>query len=71
MRPDSDPPRQDKSRYGKRRERRARPLDPTRLEELALAYVARFATSARKRTGDGEPYYASANHDNFYSVSHF
>lgn len=25
-----------------------KPLDPTRLEELALAYVARFATSAAK-----------------------
>ena len=31
-----------------RTERRARPLDPARLEELALAYVARFATSAVK-----------------------
>lgn len=31
-----------------RRERRARPLDPARLDELALAYVARFATSAGK-----------------------
>ena len=31
------------------RTRRApRPLDPARLEELALAYVARFATSAAK-----------------------
>lgn len=31
------------------RPRRApRPLDPARLEELALAYVARFATSAAK-----------------------
>lgn len=28
--------------------RKPRPLDPTRLEELALAYVARFATSAAK-----------------------
>jgi len=28
--------------------RQARPLDPRRLEELALAYVARFATSAAK-----------------------
>ena len=27
---------------------RRRPLDPARLEELALAYVARFATSAAK-----------------------
>jgi len=27
---------------------RARPLDPARLEALALAYVARFATSAAK-----------------------
>ena len=48
MRPDSDPQQRDKTRYGKRRERRARPLDPARLEELALAYVARFATSAGK-----------------------
>ncbi len=53
----------------KQRERRPpRPLDPARLEELALAYVARFATSAAKledylrrklRTsgweGEGEP----------------
>lgn len=28
--------------------RNPRPLDPARLEELALAYVARFATSAAK-----------------------
>lgn len=45
-----------------------RPLDPARLEELALAYVARFATTAAKLdrylarklrergwSGDGEP----------------
>jgi len=33
----------------RRRERRPpKPLDPVRLEELALAYVARFATSAGK-----------------------
>lgn len=31
-----------------RTRRRAKPLDRTRLEELALAYVARFATSAGK-----------------------
>lgn len=31
-----------------RRRRPARPLDPARLEELALAYVARFATSRAK-----------------------
>src|SRR6478735_8347806 len=31
-----------------RERRRSRPLDPTKLEELALAYVARFATSAAK-----------------------
>lgn len=31
-----------------RRPRAPRPLDPARLEELALAYVARFATSAGK-----------------------
>ena len=30
-----------------RRARSARPLDPARLEELALAYVARFATTAK------------------------
>ena len=29
-----------------RTRRKARPLGPARLEELALAYVARFATSA-------------------------
>lgn len=28
--------------------RRSRPIDPARLDELALAYVARFATSAAK-----------------------
>jgi regulatory protein len=31
--------------------RKARPLDAQRLEELALAYVARFATSAAKLEG--------------------
>jgi regulatory protein len=31
-----------------RERRRSRPLDPAKLEELALAYVARFATSAAK-----------------------
>lgn len=37
------------NRQGSRRSgRRARPLDSARLEELALAYVARFATSAAK-----------------------
>ena len=36
-------------RQTKRRERRPpKPLDETKLEELALAYVARFATSAGK-----------------------
>lgn len=36
----------------KRSERRpSRPLDPVRLEEMALAYVARFATSAAKLEG--------------------
>ena len=34
--------------HGKRRKRPPRPLDSARLEELALAYVARFATSAAK-----------------------
>lgn len=51
---------------------KARPLDAVRLEELALAYVARFATSAAKLErylarkirergwdGDGEPEIAS------------
>lgn len=31
--------------------RKIRPLDPARLEELALSYVARFATSAAKLEG--------------------
>ena len=31
-----------------RRSRAPKPLDPARLDELALAYVARFATSAAK-----------------------
>jgi regulatory protein len=35
-------------RRATRRQRRTRPLDAARLEELALAYVARFATSAAK-----------------------
>lgn len=35
-------------RYAPRGRRRAKPLDPARLDELALAYVARFATSAAK-----------------------
>lgn len=34
--------------HERRRRRPPRPLDATRLEELALAYVARFATSAAK-----------------------
>lgn len=39
-------------RMNKRSERRSpRPLDSARLEELALAYVARFATSAAKLEG--------------------
>lgn len=38
-----------KRKSARRRERRpAKPLDPARMEELALAYVARFATSANK-----------------------
>jgi regulatory protein len=42
-----DGPGEEDSRQ--RRERKApRPLSPARLEELALAYVARFATSAGK-----------------------
>lgn len=37
------------SRYpARRKKRKARPLDETVMEELALAYVARFATSAGK-----------------------
>ncbi|WP_454598398.1 regulatory protein RecX [Qipengyuania sp. SM2507] len=36
----------DRPRKAKRRQ--PRPLDPARLEELALAYVARFATTAGK-----------------------
>ncbi len=35
-------------RPNRRQERRPRPLDKARLEELALAYVARFATSAAR-----------------------
>jgi regulatory protein len=35
-------------RRGSRRERRARPLDQAALQELALNYVARFATSRAK-----------------------
>lgn len=42
------PPRQPRSPRGAPRE--VKPLDPPRLEELALAYVARFATSAGKLT---------------------
>lgn len=39
----------DPNRQGCKRERRPKkPLDSARLEELALAYVARFATSAAK-----------------------
>ena len=39
----------DRNRQAPRRERRLpKPLDAARLEELALAYVARFATSAAK-----------------------
>ena len=35
--------------YSRRRaKRKPRPLDPVRLEELALSYVARFATSSGK-----------------------
>lgn len=57
MRQEGDQPR--------RAVRKGKPLDPARLEELALAYVARFATSAgrlaaycqrklRERGWDGE-----------------
>jgi len=38
----------DTSHPAKRRKRPPKPLDSARLEELALAYVARFATSAAK-----------------------
>jgi len=54
--------------HGRRRQRPVKPLDSARLEELALGYVARFATSRarleaylrrklRERgwAGDGEP----------------
>lgn len=37
----------DRATFGRTR-RRAKPLDRTRLEELGVAYVARFATSAGK-----------------------
>ncbi|MBO6767594.1 MAG: RecX family transcriptional regulator [Erythrobacter sp.] len=37
----------ERATFGRTR-RRAKPLDRTRLEELAVAYVARFATSAGK-----------------------
>lgn len=37
-----------KRRPENRQKRLPKPLDPARLEELALAYVARFATSAAK-----------------------
>ena len=40
--------RDDANDSGVRERRRPRPLDATKLEELALAYVARFATSAAK-----------------------
>lgn len=36
------------SQVRKRQERRKRPLDAAKFEEMALAYVARFATSAAK-----------------------
>jgi len=36
---------------GERKRRAPKPLDERRLEELALAYVARFATSAAKLEG--------------------
>lgn len=40
------------AKMNKTRERRPpRPLDPARLEEMALAYVARFATSAARLEG--------------------
>lgn len=52
MRSDADHNRQGEStrrERGRRRERQPpKPLDAARLEELALAYVARFATSAAK-----------------------
>jgi regulatory protein len=37
--------------HERRRKRPPRPLDEARLEELALAYVARFATTAAKLEG--------------------
>ncbi|MFM5923330.1 MAG: regulatory protein RecX [Novosphingobium sp.] len=39
------------SRPNSRPRRAPKPLDPARLEELALAYVARFATSAARLEG--------------------
>ena len=48
MRPDSDSQRREAGQRGRRRERKLRPLDEARLQEMALAYVARFATSAGK-----------------------
>lgn len=38
----------EEGRHGRRRERRARPLDQPALQELAFGYVARFATSRAK-----------------------
>lgn len=35
-------------RHGRRRPRQATPLDPARLEELAIRYVSRFATTRAK-----------------------
>ena len=48
MRPDSDSQRREAGHRGRRSERKVRPLDEARLQEMALAYVARFATSAGK-----------------------
>ena len=48
MRPDSDSQRREAGHRGRRRERKVRPLDEMRLQGMALAYVARFATSAGK-----------------------
>ena len=39
-----------------RNRREARPLDAARLDELALTYVARFATSAAKLERYGESF---------------
>lgn len=48
MRPQSNPRNRAQARAQAHERRPPRPLKPARLNELALAYVARFATSAGK-----------------------